>query len=333
MTTYPQKYILDTSWQITLKDMDLTAQDVLRHAGLPLDLLSRPKPTVTTEEYFRLWEGMTHIMQDDPTFPLKLGSSITAEAFSPPIFASFCSPNFNVAVGRIAHYKPLVGPCVLDIAQDADGTTVAFRNIAGQHPLPTSLIGMELAFFTRLIRLATREHIVPLEVTTTREITAVSDYEAYLGTRIRRGAYDGITFRAADATRPFLTANEAMWSIFEPDLQLRLDKLERDASFRERVRATLMETLASGQYSMGDVASRLAVSARTLQRRLRDEGTSFQAELDTLREELARNYLSRSDYTAGQIAFLLGYEDPNSFYRAFRGWTGQTPEVVRAALQ
>ncbi|MEL6525713.1 MAG: AraC family transcriptional regulator, partial [Chloroflexota bacterium] len=48
-----------------------------------------------------------------------------------------------------------------------------------------------------------------------------------------------------------------------------------------------------------------------------------------LREELARSYLTTSDYTSGQIAFLLGYEDPNSFFRAFRSWTGQTPEVVR----
>ncbi|MEO1289217.1 MAG: helix-turn-helix transcriptional regulator, partial [Chloroflexota bacterium] len=97
--------------------------------------------------------------------------------------------------------------------------------------------------------------------------------------------------------------------------------------------ACLMEILASGQYTMSDVADRLAVSPRTLQRRLQAEDTSFQKELDKLREELARNYLEKSSYSSGQIAFLLGYEDPNSFYRAFRSWTGQTPEVVRAGVQ
>ena len=68
----------------------------------------------------------------------------------------------------------------------------------------------------------------------------------------------------------------------------------------------------------------------SLQRRPRQEGTTFQKVLDELREELARHYLSTSHYSSEEIAFLLGYEEPNSFFRAFRAWTGQTPEVVRA---
>ncbi|MCC6612982.1 MAG: helix-turn-helix transcriptional regulator [Anaerolineae bacterium] len=53
----------------------------------------------------------------------------------------------------------------------------------------------------------------------------------------------------------------------------------------------------------------------------------------TAYNRLARTYLAKSDYSSGQIAFLLGYEDPNSFFRAFRAWTGQTPEGVRAQAQ
>jgi AraC-like DNA-binding protein len=80
---------------------------------------------------------------------------------------------------------------------------------------------------------------------------------------------------------------------------------------------------------MADVAQKLAVSTRTLHRRLKKDGTTFQKVLDDLREELARHYLASSDYSSAEIAFLLGYEEPNSFYRAFRVWTGQTPEAVR----
>jgi AraC-like DNA-binding protein len=106
--------------------------------------------------------------------------------------------------------------------------------------------------------------------------------------------------------------------------------LTQNASVRDRVRACLLEMLASGHYSMANIASKLAVSNRTLQRRLREEGTTFQKVLDELREELARHYLSTTDYTSVEISFLLGYEEPNSFFRAFRAWTGQTPEIVRA---
>jgi AraC-like DNA-binding protein len=63
----------------------------------------------------------------------------------------------------------------------------------------------------------------------------------------------------------------------------------------------------------------------------REEGTSFQAVLSQTREALARHYLSSGALTAGEISFLLGYSDPNSFYRAFHAWTGQTPQRTRGA--
>ena len=81
---------------------------------------------------------------------------------------------------------------------------------------------------------------------------------------------------------------------------------------------------------MTNIASELAISSRTLQRRLHQEGTTFQEVLDELREELARHYLSATEYSSAEISFLLGYEEPNSFFRAFRTWTGETPEIVRA---
>jgi len=144
--------------------------------------------------------------------------------------------------------------------------------------------------------------------------------------------FNGVTFSAQDAERPFLTANDAMWSFFEPQLNQRMQDLTKSATYTEKVRACLMEFLASGQYSVDDVASHLAVSRRTLQRHLSNEGTTFQEILDGLREKLARHYLSKSAYSSAQIAFLLGYEDPNSFSRAFRAWTGKTPERVRTSV-
>lgn len=333
MTTDNHRYLLDMGFQILFKDMNISAQDVLRHAQLPLDLLSRKSPSVTAEEYLRLWNGLVYVMRDMPLFPLEFALATTAESFSPPIFACFCSENLNVAATRLSHYKPLVGPLRLDIKQNSQRTIVACNLLPYLGIMPPTLVAMELAWWVRVVRLATREHIVPLAVHSTIEIPHHEKYEDYFGVGIQHDTFSGVSFSAADAARPFLTASDGMWSIFESELNMRMQDLEKESSFRDRVRACLMEILASGQYSMSDVASRLAVSTRTLQRRLKAENTTFQQELDTLREELARNYLKRSDYTSGQIAFLLGYEDPNSFFRAFRSWTGQTPEVVRASIQ
>lgn len=116
------------------------------------------------------------------------------------------------------------------------------------------------------------------------------------------------------------------------DLRRRLSELEDTATASERVQALLLELLPSNSATIEMVAERLAMSTRTLQRRLEDEGEHFRALLNRTRENLARHYLTRTRLSSGEIAFLLGFEDPNSFYRAFHDWTGQTPETVRQAV-
>ncbi len=327
--TGSKKFVVDMGWQVLLKDLGLSPQDLLRQARLPLDLFSRESPTLATEEYFRLWDSLANLLGGSTT-ALRVGQSISVESFSPPIFACFCSPNLNVALTRLAHYKPLVGPMRLEIKQDDRQTTVAISGLPDDLPPPTSLLAMELVFLVHLPRLATRATIIPKAVQMTTLPPDSEPYEQFFGVSIEAGEFDGLAFSSADARRPFLTANDQMWSIFEPDLKTRMHELQRNAQFRDRVRACLMEILASGEYTMSDVARHLAVSTRTLQRKLAEEGTTFQHELNHLREELARHYLATSRYSGAEISFLLGYQDPNSFFRAFHAWTGQTPELVRA---
>jgi AraC-like DNA-binding protein len=92
-----------------------------------------------------------------------------------------------------------------------------------------------------------------------------------------------------------------------------------------------MEALPSGQGDVSNVASRLGMSSRSLQRKLGAVGTSFQTELQIIRTRLAEHYLRGTDHSSAEISFLLGYDDPNSFIRAFHSWTGTTPEAMRRA--
>ncbi|WP_164705726.1 helix-turn-helix transcriptional regulator, partial [Pseudomonas viridiflava] len=96
-----------------------------------------------------------------------------------------------------------------------------------------------------------------------------------------------------------------------------LSDLDRTCGMLERVRSALLESLPAGEVSMQAVGRKLGVSTRTLQRRLQSEGTSFQQILDTLRESLAHHYLRNTAMSSAEISFLLGFEDPNSFARAF----------------
>jgi AraC-like DNA-binding protein len=235
-----------------------------------------------------------------------------------------------MAATRIGKYKPIVGPARIAVNETADNTTITIGQEEGDPPLPRFLVLYNLLSLIKMVRTATRKHIIPLSITVTVDLPEVEQYEAHFGVPIENGASNRIVFSAADAQQPFLSPNSAMWSIFEPELQKRMADITNADQTSARVRACLNEMLASGQTSIDDVAARLSMSSRTLQRRLDDEGTSFQQILSQLRREMAHHYLLNSDYSARQIAFLLGYEEKGSFFRAFRDWTGQTPEAFRA---
>ncbi|HZX30482.1 MAG TPA: AraC family transcriptional regulator [Rhodocyclaceae bacterium] len=102
----------------------------------------------------------------------------------------------------------------------------------------------------------------------------------------------------------------------------------RDREMVLRVRDIVREALP-GNIEQEAVAARLNLSARTLHRRLADEGSSFRAIKDALRRDLALSRLAKSDASIADIAAELGYADPSAFYRAFIGWTGINPRQYR----
>ncbi len=84
---------------------------------------------------------------------------------------------------------------------------------------------------------------------------------------------------------------------------------------------------------MAAVARRLGMSQRSLQRQLGTEGLTYKDLLQATRQSLAQHYLVKTDLPVAEISFLLGFEEPNSFFRAFRGWTGQTPDRLRQSAR
>ncbi len=326
------RFAVDRGWQVLLNDLRVSPQDVLRRARLALDLFSRPSPSLSADEYFRFWDALAGLLGES-AIPLRVVEAISVEAFSPPIFAWFCSAGLNKALQRLSQYKPLIGPLRLDITKSARQTAVALGGLLENRQPPSAFLITELLFLVQIARLALREQIVPTSVVMSADPLDKIRLEKFLGASIHRGDENRVTFSADDAAKPFLTANANMWSFFEPELRMLLADLKTESSFGERVRVCLMEILASGRYGMADVARRLGVSTRTLQRRLSEEGASFQRVLNDLRDDLARNYLSNSHCSSAEISFLLGYNDPNSFIRAFHARTGQTPEVARSHLR
>jgi AraC-like DNA-binding protein len=124
-------------------------------------------------------------------------------------------------------------------------------------------------------------------------------------------------------------ANDAYCAIFQQQVDRALARLPRNSGTADAVRSAARAALAGGSCSLEGTARVLGMSARTLQRRLHADGTSFGALLDALRRELADEYLARQ-LSIPEIAWLLGYAEPSAFHHAFKRWTGTSPEQARA---
>jgi AraC-like DNA-binding protein len=323
-----ERFTLDPGTRALLHDLGIPLGPVLRQAQLPAGAFAHGPVTMTPEEYYRFWAAVD-AEAADPDLPARIGHALSVEAFNPPIFAALCSANLHAAAERIAAFKPLIGPVVLDVTADRRRLTIAFHWPGEQVP-PRLLVAGEMAFWIALARMGTRREIHATRATMRQTPRASAATTTYFGTSIRKGDVDSISFSSEDATRPFLTEDESMWSFFAPELRRRLAELEAGATTADRVRAALHESLPAGESSITVVAGQLVTSPRTLQRQLQAEGTSYQAVLTNTREQLAHRYLADGSLTVSQIAYLLAYDDTNSFYRAFRRWTGTTPERTRA---
>lgn len=324
-------YSVSPGWRVILEDMGVSVTHLLHRAGAPSDLFSRTS-RLSPELYNALWSALEAEVQVERPLPILVAEAISTEALDPPLLAAMCCQNLHHAAERLAEYKPLIGPIRLEVEARSEGLRLVKRWPADAAPTPV-LGHTELLFWVAITRLATRRAVSPTQVTAPMVPSVPAPFREYLGVDVERARDWSLSFSWEDATRPFLTANQEKWRFFEPGLQDQLSELTDGVGFSDRVQVALMELLPSGNDTVEAVARKLAVSKRTLQRRLREEDTTFQRQLRTTREGLARYYLQQSELSAPEVSFLLGYADPNSFYRAFKSWTGQTPESVRAAVQ
>lgn len=321
-------YALDSTWRPLLKDLGVCVVNVLRRAGLPDDLLHRPGLRLGADDFHQFWNGIDAELDDD-LLPLRLCQYIRSETFSPPLFAALSSPNLSVAVKRIARYKQLVAPLRLDVRESDQDLTVEFIWETQESQPPDSLVLTELMFVVTFARMGTREQLCPLTVCTSQEVVNKTAFTEFLGIPILKGPGNFVSFSKADANRPFLTVNESLWNAFEPELRMRLAQLDAQVKVSQRVRLALLEALPGGGVKMQAVAKRIGMSQRSLQRHLEVEGLNYKNLLQSIRQDLSQHYLRKTELPTAEIAYLIGFEESNSFFRAFRSWTGRTPEHFR----
>jgi AraC-like DNA-binding protein len=138
-----------------------------------------------------------------------------------------------------------------------------------------------------------------------------------------------IVFDASLLALPVAEADPALCAVLERHAEELLARSPRRAGLAGEVRRILSGALRGGDPGLEAVARRLGMSARTLQRKLKEEGTSHQELLEEMRRELSERYLREPRMAICEVAYLLGFSEPSAFHRAFRRWTGTTPARFR----
>jgi len=317
--------------RIKLEELGVNVPTVLRAAGLPQDLFKQTRILVTTEEQFALWRAIGQVSKD-PTIGLKLANESKTERFHPMAIAALSTENFGAAICHMARYKRLTAP--EEILHEVDGGEwlIQFRWSLTVDAEPTALIEHCFGWVLTIARKGSGTNVTPLRVEFLQPRSHTAALKRHFGCPIVCGAArNALVFRASDVDLPFVTRNAELLDMLAPQLERELNQHSGgdEDSFIEMVRSAIQQRLTGHRPNIDNIARDLHMSARTLQRKLQESGSTFQRVLDEARHQMARYYLSNSVLELTEAAYLLGYEDANSFGRAFRNWEGVAPKYWR----
>lgn len=321
----PDRFRVSNLLRQKLLELGVSPEAVLRRAGLAPGLFEREKICLSTDEFFALYEAIGEVAED-PAVGLGLGAEDRVERYSPVAIAALYARTFRDALGRAARYKQLTCPEAIAVAARGKECVVRVHWTLADHPEPPILTDLCFAWLLAIGRRGTGRALTPLRVEFKRRAARRETYERFFGCPVRfDAAENALVFRAADLDLPFVTHNPELLAMIAPQLERELAQRRKGRSARDDVKTTLKRLLAGRRPDIKEVARDLSQSPRTMQRRLAADGATFQELLEEARSELARHYLLHSTLELTEVAYLLGYEDANSFFRAFRSWQGVSP--------
>ena len=188
-----------------------------------------------------------------------------------------------------------------------------------------------LATILSISREAVGEELTPVAVHYRHTpSSSAASLEAHFKCPVRFGEeLDALVFETETLSQPNQVADESVHKFFETYLEEELAQRPDQLELATRVRTQITQHLSEGVPKISDIAARLGLSGRTLQRRLADNDLSYQTLVDEARRQLAQRLLTQTDYQLAEVAFLTGFSEQSTFNRAFKRWSGQTPRSFR----
>jgi AraC-like DNA-binding protein len=303
--------------------------------GVTRDIFRRPDISISIEHYLRMLECAAR--STDASIGFTMGSTLAAGDLGPLGHAAAAAATVRDMLSLLSNYLYVFAHANvlrIDIGQRRFAAAYDATDPIVVHQQDVELA---LTFVITQIRALTGSMVSP------KLVEFEHDRPDYARTMARHFGCN-VAFRSggnrahyANATLdlPIRSSDPSLRDALEFYLRERLKVRGEDADLGHKAAHLIATSLSRGVPDIGDTATTLGVSARTLQRRLKEEGLVFKDMVETIRRGIARQYVHHSDVALTDIALMLGYSELSAFSRAFRRWTGESPRQARAkpALQ
>lgn len=311
----------------------LDLQEIAKAADIDLEQRYRPHDRISFTKLQRVWKLAVE-QSGDACFGLNVGKVVQPLALSGLGYSWIASDSLKAGILKFIRYQRMI-TTVLDLScEEQEGHySLQFNYLLPDSAIVPAAIDAGLVVIVQMCRImmgATGQKFSPLAVSFRHPLpegdNSYQRFQHYFAAPVSFNAEkDEIIIAKDDMERELPTANPELARTNDVVVVEYLKQFDKD-DILTQTRAIIIEELPSGAILQRHVASALNLSLRNFQRRLKEKGTSFSQILDEIRQELARQYLTEGHRQVIEVAFLLGFSNSSSFTRAFKRWTGYTPQ-------
>jgi AraC-like DNA-binding protein len=315
---------------LDLEALGINPDPYLAEVGLSRKEVFDPDQRLAPRLTEALWAAAAEHMGD----PLRAAARLPLGAYRVIDFVAAKSETVGAGLRRIASYFPLVDPRVrLVVEEDVVDSTLSMLTADGSPVPPVAQLFTFAAIVLRSRRFTGLDWPLARVDFTFDAPDDAPEIERTFGSACAFGQQTPrLVLTRETFSLPLPSAEREILPLLDQHAQEELERLDLDLErepvpgFHEALRAACAE----GRPTLSIVARRLAVSPRSLQRRLDEQGVSFSTQLDAFRQAQAEAYLRARGLSIAEVAFVLGFSDQPAFTRAFSRWTGVTPHAFRA---
>jgi AraC-like DNA-binding protein len=306
---------------------------ILYRAGLSEEDLNDQKVRISSAAQARLLEFAAQALHD-PALGFHLATEVDPRELGLVFYIASAGKDLGEAIALLARYSRIVNEaiCMQTTRRDTD-LVIEVHVVGVPRFLAAQNAELVISIILKTLREITGRNVHPTKITLIHVRNSdFREFERFCGCPVEfGGSTDKLDFSNETLGVPLVTADLHLLDVLRPICDEAVKQRETaPGSLRALVENEAQKLLPHGGAHRHLVARKLAMSTRTLSRRLASQGTTFEEVVDELRRSLALQYMKTPGISLSQVAWLLGYEGASSFNHAFKRWTGRSPSAARA---